>query len=142
MSSSSRPPAARRTLWSALAGGALGLALGWATAPRRGPDLRRRLAYQLTDLARRTSSLARRLAASSADSEARRTRDALVADAEARANHIRDDIEALLDELRRPDPPDADAAPRSSTPRSSTPHDTATHDAADTAPTDASPSPS
>jgi gas vesicle protein len=107
MSFSSRPPAARRTLWSALAGGALGLVLGWATAPRRGPDLRRRLAYQLTDLARRTGRLARRLAASGTDSEARRTRDALVADAEARANHIRDDIEALLDELRRHDPPPA-----------------------------------
>ena len=33
-------------------------------------------------------------------SDARRTGDALVADAQARADHIRNDIEALLKEIR------------------------------------------
>lgn len=72
-------------------------------APRRGPDVRRRMAYQLGTLATRAGTFFRTMAESTPESEARRTRDALVADAQARADHIRDDIDALLDELRKKD---------------------------------------
>jgi len=88
-------------IWSALAGGAVGFALGMVFAPKRGPDTRRRLAYQLERTLGQVSALVRRFSAASTESEARRTRDALVADAQARADHIRDDIDALLDELRQ-----------------------------------------
>jgi gas vesicle protein len=88
-------------IWSALAGGAVGFALGMVFAPNRGPDTRRRLAYQLERTLGQARALIRRFSATSVDSEARQTRDALVADAQARADHIRDDIDALLDELRQ-----------------------------------------
>ncbi len=90
-------------VWSALAGGALGFALGMLFAPRRGPDARRRLAYQLENLTTQANVLLRQLAGSGPESDARRTRDALVSDAQARADQIRDDIDALLHELREQD---------------------------------------
>jgi hypothetical protein len=61
------------------------------------------MAYQLGHMASRIRTFVRRVMTSTPESEARRTRDALVADAQARADHIRDDIDALLDELRKKD---------------------------------------
>lgn len=87
--------------WSALAGGAIGFALGMLFAPKRGPDTRRRLTYQLEHFAAQTEEFLRHLLRSSIESEARRSGDALVKDAEARADHIRDDIDALMEELRK-----------------------------------------
>jgi len=101
MSNKSRKRAKRTGFWSALAGGAVGFTLGMIFAPKRGPDTRRRLAYQMERGVAQLSALIRRLAASDTESEARRTRDALVKDAQARADHIRDDIDALLDEMRK-----------------------------------------
>ena len=92
----------RIRIWSALIGGAIGFGLGMLFAPQRGPNARRRLAYQIEHLASQTGSYVRDWTAPSrGSSDARRTRDALVADAQARANHIRDDIDSLLDELKR-----------------------------------------
>jgi gas vesicle protein len=109
-----RNRAKRVGLWSAVAGGAVGFALGMIFAPKRGPDTRRRLAYLLDRAAAQMNAFVRRFAGSSVDSEARRTRDALVADAQARADHIRDDIDALLEELRKQSSPsDSSAANRS-----------------------------
>lgn len=101
MKNESQSHSQRSGLWGALAGGALGFALGMLFAPQRGPDARRRLAYQLEHLVSETEDALRRLIRSSIESDARRTGDALVADAEARADHIRDDIDALLEELRK-----------------------------------------
>lgn len=70
-------------------------------APKRGPDARRRLTYQLEHLAAETEGFLRRLLQSGIESEARRNSDALVKDAEARADHIRNDIDALMEELRK-----------------------------------------
>jgi gas vesicle protein len=69
-------------------------------APQRGQKARRRLAYQLEALADETSQLIQGLFEAKVTSDARRTGDALVADAQARADHIRDDIETLLKEIR------------------------------------------
>lgn len=88
-------------IWSALAGGALGFTLGMLFAPQRGPDTRRRLAYQLEHLAAQAEGFLRRLAESGLEAEPSQTGEEVVADAEARANHIRDDIDALLEELRK-----------------------------------------
>jgi gas vesicle protein len=102
-------------IWSALAGGALGFTLGMLFAPQRGPDTRRRLAYQLEHLAAQAEGFLRRLSQrpSGLETQPSQTGDEVVADAEARANHIRDDIDALLEELRQQsaassDPTDAD----------------------------------
>ena len=86
---------------SALAGGAVGFALGMLFAPQRGPDARRRIAYQLEQLSAQTRMLFRRLLRSGGESEGRRNSAAVVEDAETRADHIRDDIDALMDELRQ-----------------------------------------
>lgn len=91
----------RTGVWSALAGGALGFALGMLFAPRRGPDARRRLTYQVEHLVEEATDTLRRLADRGLGRTPQRTGDELVADAEARADHIRSDIDALLEELRR-----------------------------------------
>lgn len=88
-------------MFSALAGGAVGFALGMLFAPKRGPDARRRIAYQLEHLTAQAEGFLRRLLQSGATSDGPRNSDAVVEDAEARADHIRDDIDALLEELRQ-----------------------------------------
>ncbi len=88
-------------IWSALAGGALGFTLGMMFAPQRGPDTRRRLAYQLEHVAAQTEDFLRRVLQSGPEGPPGRSGDELVADAQARADHIRDDIDALLEELRK-----------------------------------------
>ncbi len=103
MKNSTRSRSTRMALWSALVGGATGFALGILLAPQRGQKARRRLAYQLEALADETSQLIQGLFEAKVSSDARRTGDALVADAQARADHIRDDIETLLKEIRTQD---------------------------------------
>jgi len=101
MSTESQRKATRIGVWSAIAGGAVGFALGMVFAPKRGPDARRRIAYQIQRLAKEAAQVARQYTGSSTVSEARKNRDAMVADAQAQADHIRDDIDALLEELRK-----------------------------------------
>lgn len=92
----------RAGVLGALAGGALGLATGLLVAPEEGKKVRRRLLYQAENAALRTGLFLEELLRSDAESgEARRTGDALVKDAEARAKRIREDIDALLNELRQ-----------------------------------------
>jgi gas vesicle protein len=101
MEKTSRNRTVQVGVWSALAGGALGFTLGMMFAPQRGPDTRRRLAYQLEHLAAQTEDFLRRALKSRPDPGAGQSGDELVADAQARADHIRDDIDALLEELRK-----------------------------------------
>ncbi|PQJ36365.1 hypothetical protein BSZ35_07665 [Salinibacter sp. 10B] len=101
MENTSRKRTVHVGLWSALAGGALGFTLGMMFAPQRGPDTRRRLAYQLEHLAAQTEDLLRRFLESAPKGGADQSGEELVADAQARADHIRDDIDALLEELRK-----------------------------------------
>lgn len=101
MSTESQRNATQIGVWSAIAGGAVGFALGMIFAPKRGPDARRRIAYQIQRFANDASELVRRYTGSGGMSEARKNRDQMVADAQAQADHIRDDIDALLEELRK-----------------------------------------
>ena len=101
MKKRSRKHATRIGVCSALAGGAVGFALGMLFAPKRGPDARRRVAYQLERFTSQAEGFFRRLVQSGVESEGRRNSDAVVEDAEARADHIRDDIDALMEELRQ-----------------------------------------
>ena len=112
MEKTSRNRTVQTGIWSALAGGALGFTLGMMFAPQRGPVTRRRLAYQLEHLAAQTEDFLRRVLESGPQPQPGQSGDELVADAQARADHIRDDIDALLEELRKQsagDAPDANA---------------------------------
>lgn len=90
----------RAGAWGALLGGAAGFALGLLVAPEEGQKIRRRLVYQLENLTRVVGSYVEQTLQAQEESEARRTGDALVADAQERADKIRKDIDALLGEIR------------------------------------------
>lgn len=87
--------------WRVLLGGAAGFVLGLLVAPEEGPQFRRRVSYRLERLAAHLARFAAEVLRPEADSEARRTGDALVEDARVRAQRIRDDIDALLGEFRQ-----------------------------------------
>ncbi|MBO6574020.1 MAG: YtxH domain-containing protein [Rhodothermales bacterium] len=91
---------ARAWLWGILVGGAAGFTLGLITAPEEGRKVRRRLAYQLDHLGDRVSELLDEFLNADESGEARRDGDALVADAEEKAQQIRADIDNLLGEMR------------------------------------------
>ncbi|GAB5521667.1 MAG: hypothetical protein RhofKO_39180 [Rhodothermales bacterium] len=63
--------------------------------------MRRRLVYQVERLADQLTDTVNTVLGEEAISDARRSGDALVADAEAKAQRIRDDIDNLLGEMRR-----------------------------------------
>ena len=87
--------------WGVVLGGAAGFLLGLLLAPEEGQKIRRRLAYQLEHLAEEIAHLFDQITHPQETSEARRTGDALVADARQQAQRIRDEIDALLGEMRR-----------------------------------------
>lgn len=91
----------RAGTWGVVLGGVAGFAVGLLLAPEEGQKVRRRLAYQLEHLADGVGSLVDTLIMPDRGGDARRTGDALVADAQAQARRIRDDIDALLGEMRR-----------------------------------------
>lgn len=94
----------RAGAWGTLIGGGLGFGLGLLTAPEEGKKVRRRLVYQLESLARLVSNYVDQVVRAEEESEARRTGDALVADAQEKAAKIRKDIDALLEEIRQQGP--------------------------------------
>ena len=90
--------------WGVLLGGVAGFMLGLLLAPEEGSRLRRRLSYRLESVGKQVSDFADQVLNPEAESEARRTGDALVADAQERAQQIRSDIDALLGEVRQHGP--------------------------------------
>ena len=87
--------------WGVVLGGTAGFLLGMLLAPEEGQKIRRRLVYQLEHLTVELSDFVDRVLRPQETGEARRTGDALVADARAQAQRIRDEIDALLGEMRK-----------------------------------------
>ncbi|CAM3334739.1 YtxH domain-containing protein [Rhodothermus bifroesti] len=84
-----------------VAGSVVGFVVGLLVAPETGGQLRRRLSYRMTQLSERLQGMVESLLHPPEPSEAQRTGDALVANARAQAETIRQDIDALLGDLRR-----------------------------------------
>lgn len=84
-----------------LLGGVAGFTLGLLLAPEEGQQLRRRLSYRLEHLGQQVALMVDELLSQEEENEARRTANALVADAQERAQRIRDDIDSLLGEIKR-----------------------------------------
>ena len=91
----------RAGAWGVLLGGAAGFTLGLLLAPEEGRKMRRRLAYQLERLAGQVSTIVDETLSPEEGGEARQRGDALVADARVKAQRIREDIEALLGQIRQ-----------------------------------------
>ena len=85
----------------ALLGGAAGFALGILLAPEEGQKIRRRLAYQLENLAEQVNGFIDNIVHPEEPGDARVQGDALVADVRTKAQKIQDDIDALMGEVRR-----------------------------------------
>ncbi len=92
----------RTGAWGVVVGGMAGFALGLMLAPEEGRKIRRRIAYQLENLGGQVGQLVEVFSSREVESEARRSGAAVVADAREQASRIRDDIDALLLEIRRP----------------------------------------
>jgi gas vesicle protein len=84
-----------------LLGSAAGFALGLLLAPEEGKKIRSKLAYQLDHLSERLEDLIEKSLSPEEEGAARRDGDALVADAQEKAERIRSDIDALLGEMRQ-----------------------------------------
>jgi gas vesicle protein len=100
----------RAGLLGALIGGATGFALGILLAPEEGQKIRRRLAYQLENLAVQVNTFVANVVHPEMPGDARQKGDAIVADARTRAQRIQDDIDALMGEVRRQGPSGTAAA--------------------------------
>lgn len=103
MSFSSFDMSLRTGLVAAAVGAAAGFVVGVLVAPEEGRKLRQRAAYQLEHVGGQVGTLLEQLRASQDASvrHARRSGNAVVADAEEKAQRIREDIDALLNDLQR-----------------------------------------
>jgi gas vesicle protein len=84
-----------------LIGGAAGFAAGLLVAPDEGKNIRRRLAYLLDRWVNQVSELVDHLSEPALESHARRTGDALIAEAREQAERILSDADALMREVRQ-----------------------------------------
>ncbi len=91
----------RTGAWGVVVGGIAGFTVGLLLAPEEGQRLRRRISYRLEHLGHQVSNLVDDLLAPEPSSEARRTGDELVANAQEQAKKIQDEIDSLLGEVRR-----------------------------------------
>lgn len=94
----------RAGVLGAVVGSAAGFALGILMAPEEGQKVRRRLAYQLENLADQVNSFVDNIVNPGEPGDARMQGDAVVADARTEARKIQDDIDALMGEVRRHGP--------------------------------------
>jgi gas vesicle protein len=94
----------RAGVLGAALGSAAGFALGILLAPEEGQKVRRRVAYQLENLADQVNSFLDSIVNPGEPGDARMQSDAVVADARTKARKIQDEIDALMGEVRRHGP--------------------------------------
>jgi gas vesicle protein len=92
------------SLWGTVTGGLVGFGLGLLVAPDGGQHVRQRLAYLLDRWTRQVAYLVDRLQMDDAESDARATGAALVADARERAEQLLQEADKLMEEVRRDRP--------------------------------------
>ncbi|NBB86702.1 MAG: YtxH domain-containing protein [Bacteroidetes bacterium] len=87
-------------LWAGAVGSISGFILGLLVAPFEGEKMRRSISYRLEQWGGDVVRLSDRLQPPGTTTEGRGTSEALVADAEERAERIRADIDAILGRMR------------------------------------------
>ena len=93
---------ARTGFWGLVIGGAVGFTMGLLLAPERGQRMRRRVIYQLEHLAEEVGTLVDHVMGPAIEEgEARRRGHAVVADAEAEAQNISQEIDTALRQARQ-----------------------------------------
>ena len=90
----------RAGAWGAILGAAAGFTVGLLLAPEEGTKIRRKIAYQLDHLSEQIADLIEKSLSPSEEGDARKDGQALVNDAQEKAERIRDDIDSLLGEIR------------------------------------------
>ncbi len=87
-------------VWGAAAGAATGFALGLLFAPFEGEKMRRSVSYRLEQWGGTFWDMTDRLSGTGMPATERRSSKAVVADAEERAQRIREDIDAILGQMK------------------------------------------
>ena len=91
----------RAGLVGGLVGAAAGFALGMLLAPEEGQKIRRRVVYQLENLAGQVGDFVDGIMNPEIRGDARLQADAVIADARSKAQRIQDEMDALLGEARK-----------------------------------------
>ncbi|TDI73742.1 MAG: YtxH domain-containing protein [Bacteroidetes bacterium] len=90
----------RAGTWGVILGAAAGFAVGLLLAPEEGTKIRRKIAYQLDHLSEQIADLIEKSLSPEEVGDARKDGQALVNEAQEKAERIRDDIDSLLGEIR------------------------------------------
>ena len=90
----------RAGTWGVFLGAAAGFAVGLLLAPEEGTKIRRKIAYQLDHLSEQIADLIEKSLSPEEVGDARKDGQALVNEAQEKAERIRDDIDSLLGEIR------------------------------------------
>jgi len=97
----------KTALWAGAVGSMSGFVLGLLVAPFEGEKMRRSISYRLEQWGGDVVRLSGRLQPPGTTTEGPGTSEALVADAEERAERIRADIDAILGRMREREAPSA-----------------------------------
>lgn len=90
----------RAGAWGIIFGAISGFAVGLLLAPEEGTKIRRKIAYQLDHLSEQIADLIEKSLSPEDVGDARKDGQALVNEAQEKAEQIRDDIDSLLGEIR------------------------------------------
>ena len=88
-------------VFGAVVGTIIGIGVGLLIAPERGDEFRRRVAYNLNNLAKYMADLGARVKSMHEESEARSRASELVEGAQRQADRIMQDANDLISEIKR-----------------------------------------